>query len=135
MRDEVNRPRHYQFERFQAIDVIEAVGTLIADPVSAQLTGNVLKYVMRWPRKHGARDLKKARWYLDRLIERLQPEHKHNATLYDPASVAFRHGDIDAVCGIGDVAPRAAVEIADSDGAADYGNPTVPGCAKTWGLP
>lgn len=30
---------------------------------------NVIKYVSRWKRKNGVEDLKKARWYIDRLIE------------------------------------------------------------------
>lgn len=29
---------------------------------------NVVKYVSRWKAKGGVEDLKKARWYLDRLI-------------------------------------------------------------------
>lgn len=31
--------------------------------------GNVIKYVARWERKGGLKDLKKARWYLDRFID------------------------------------------------------------------
>ena len=30
---------------------------------------NVIKYISRWKRKNGLEDLKKAKWYLDRLIE------------------------------------------------------------------
>jgi hypothetical protein len=32
------------------------------------LEGNVIKYLWRWREKNGLEDLKKARWYLDRLI-------------------------------------------------------------------
>lgn len=31
--------------------------------------GNVVKYVTRWKRKNGLEDLRKARHYLDKLIE------------------------------------------------------------------
>lgn len=31
--------------------------------------GNVVKYLTRWRQKGGLADLRKARWYLDRLIE------------------------------------------------------------------
>ncbi len=31
--------------------------------------GNIVKYVSRWSRKNGVEDLKKARHYLDKLIE------------------------------------------------------------------
>lgn len=33
------------------------------------LEGNVVKYIVRWRKKNGAEDLKKARVYLDKLIE------------------------------------------------------------------
>lgn len=35
-------------------------------------TSQVIKYVWRWKSKGGVEDLKKCRWYLDRLIERLE---------------------------------------------------------------
>jgi hypothetical protein len=31
--------------------------------------GNVIKYVSRWRNKNGLEDLKKAQWYINRLIE------------------------------------------------------------------
>ncbi len=31
--------------------------------------GNVVKYVSRWRSKNGMEDLKKAQWYINRLIE------------------------------------------------------------------
>ena len=34
----------------------------------AYCTGNAIKYLWRWMDKNGIQDLKKARWYLDRLI-------------------------------------------------------------------
>lgn len=63
---------------------------------------------------------------------------------YDPDSVAFRHGDVALIgslavsdacraCGADD-APATAVELADADGCAEYGNPVTPGCAP-WRLP
>lgn len=33
------------------------------------LEGNIIKYVTRWRQKNGVEDLKKARVYLDKLIE------------------------------------------------------------------
>ena len=35
---------------------------------------NVLKYVYRWRNKNGIQDLKKARWYLDSMITKLEVE-------------------------------------------------------------
>lgn len=42
--------------------------TCQTDPMRAWLTGQVLKYMCRWPLKNGKEDLRKARFYLDRLI-------------------------------------------------------------------
>ena len=33
------------------------------------LEGNMKKYMHRWKNKNGVEDLKKLRWYLNRLIE------------------------------------------------------------------
>lgn len=77
--DMVNHPPHYQSETgLEVIDVIEAF-TFDLKGIEAVCTGNVLKYVCRWPDKNGLEDLKKARWYLDRLInhiEKLEEENK-----------------------------------------------------------
>ena len=35
---------------------------------------NSFKYLWRWPYKNGLEDLKKARWYLDRLISEVEKE-------------------------------------------------------------
>lgn len=45
------------------MDIIEAYNLGFCE-------GNVLKYLLRWRRKDGLQDLKKAAWYLNRLIER-----------------------------------------------------------------
>lgn len=37
--------------------------------------GNVIKYLLRHKNKAGLEDLKKARWYLDRAIERREGMH------------------------------------------------------------
>lgn len=34
--------------------------------------GNAIKYIWRWQEKNGVEDLKKARWYLDDEIKRLE---------------------------------------------------------------
>lgn len=38
--------------------------------------GNVVKYVARWKAKNGLEDLRKARWYIDRLIAQAEGEGK-----------------------------------------------------------
>tara|TARA_R110002020_G_scaffold12409_6_gene45498 strand:+ start:6624 stop:6920 length:297 start_codon:yes stop_codon:yes gene_type:complete len=57
------RPAHY---RQGAIEVIVAIEALFGDQYHA---GNVLKYLARYRYKNGIEDLKKAEWYLQRLIQ------------------------------------------------------------------
>jgi hypothetical protein len=64
--DMVSHPPHYTFGRFEVIDVIE-------DWKLSYHLGNVVKYVARAGRKDDAvQDLKKAKWYLERAIEKLE---------------------------------------------------------------
>lgn len=64
----VNHPAHYTAGGIECIDAIAAALTCQKDPMQAWLTGQVLKYIWRWPLKNGKEDLRKARFYLDRLI-------------------------------------------------------------------
>lgn len=68
----VNKPPHYQTKTgLETIDVIDAF-TEDLSGMEAVCTANVLKYVCRWKKKNGVEDLKKARWYLNRLISTLE---------------------------------------------------------------
>lgn len=69
MSDLVNHPPHYATTRIECIDAIEAMVEKW-DGEEAYLGGNILKYLWRWKSKGQVESLKKARWYLDRLIER-----------------------------------------------------------------
>ena len=72
MTDVVNKPAHYQ-GRIECIDAIEEA-TVGLEGIQAVCVANVLKYVWRWRRKNGVEDLRKARWYLDRLIQAAEAE-------------------------------------------------------------
>jgi hypothetical protein len=62
--EKVNHPPHYTRGGIEAIDVIEAFDL-------GFLLGNVVKYLLRADAKGEAlTDLEKARWYLDREIQR-----------------------------------------------------------------
>jgi hypothetical protein len=65
--DRVNHPAHYTQGKYEVIDVIED-GTKNLKGIQAVCVGNVLKYVLRFQYKNGVEDLKKARFYLDKLI-------------------------------------------------------------------
>lgn len=66
----VNHPDHYLSGRMEVIDVIEAF-TKDLSGIEATDTGNIIKYILRWKKKDGVRDLKKAMWYLSHLISRV----------------------------------------------------------------
>ena len=66
MKDAI-KPDHYQNGK---IDVIESLWqSMPQEWFRGFMTGNVIKYVMRYPQKGGIEDLEKAREYIDRLIE------------------------------------------------------------------
>lgn len=74
--DNVNHPKHYKSESgLETIDVIEAF-TSDLKGIEATDTGNILKYICRWKHKNGLEDLKKAQWYLNHLIEKIEKESK-----------------------------------------------------------
>ena len=65
--DNVNNPSHYGQGNIEAIVYIE--DTLNDEEFVGYLRGNIAKYLHRWRYKGGVEDLKKAQWYLNRLIE------------------------------------------------------------------
>ena len=71
MTDLVNHPPHYTDGSIECIDAIEA--QLTSEEYRGYLKGNIAKYVWRERHKDGPESLKKARWYLDRLIGTLEP--------------------------------------------------------------
>lgn len=69
--DPVNSPSHYNSGGIEAIEAIEA--SLSSEGFRGYLKGNVMKYMWRHEKKaKPIEDLKKARWYLDRLISALE---------------------------------------------------------------
>lgn len=69
LKEAVNHPNHYQSSRFEVIDIIDEFGKDYKGG-SAFDFGNVVKYVLRAKKKNGLEDLKKAQWYLNRLIDK-----------------------------------------------------------------
>ena len=58
---------HYLASDIQPWDVMQAWMT--REMFEGFLRGNVLKYIFRYPAKGGVEDLRKARHYIDKLIE------------------------------------------------------------------
>lgn len=77
MNDPVNHPKHYNKGAVECIDAIEsAVSDLTG--LESVCTGAAIKYLWRWKQKGGIESLRKAVWYINRLIQILenQPDEK-----------------------------------------------------------
>ena len=72
MSDTVNHPTHYMAGSMEVIDHIEDI--LTSEGFEGYCIGNVLKYVSRYRYKGGTEDLRKAEWYLSRIIERKETQ-------------------------------------------------------------
>ena len=64
--DNVNHPSHYNQAGIECLDAIAAA---TADGYEYYLQGNILKYLWRYRYKNGLEDLKKAQFYLNRLVK------------------------------------------------------------------
>ena len=71
----VSHPSHYNNRKMEAIDIIEMIIEIEKNPKVAYNMSNVLKYLLRFRDKGTPiRDLQKAGWYLQRMIEKIEEE-------------------------------------------------------------
>ncbi len=70
--DMVNSPPHYNEAGIECIDAISAA---LGDGYEYYLQGNIMKYLWRYRYKNGTEDLKKASWYLDKLITEVEDRY------------------------------------------------------------
>lgn len=70
--DNVEKPAHYNQSGIECIEAIKA--SMSKEEYEGYLKGNVEKYVWRYRYKNGLEDLKKAQWYLQRLVESVEVE-------------------------------------------------------------
>jgi len=68
----VNHPKHYNQGAIETIDYLES--SLTPEELRGAYKFNVIKYVSRERYKGELEDLKKAKWYLDRLVENLEKQ-------------------------------------------------------------
>ena len=69
--DPINHPDHYT----KGIETTDYIESWDMDFVE----GNIIKYVSRYKYKRGVQDLKKAQWYLKRLIAKREIEELNDA--------------------------------------------------------
>lgn len=72
--DNVNHPSHYTQGKLEVIAIME--DQLTTEEYRGYIKGQVLKYITRERTKNGLEDLKKAAWYLNRLIKKMEKEVK-----------------------------------------------------------
>ena len=76
---DATNPSYYGFGDEAVIECIDYISSHGFD----FLEGNIIKYVTRYEGKNGVEDLKKASWYLDRLIKREEGNAKpYDSSLY-----------------------------------------------------
>jgi len=68
----ISKPQHYADKEIEVIDYIR--DTLTQDQYEGYCIGNILKYVSRYRLKGGVEDLKKANYYLEDVIDRLESD-------------------------------------------------------------
>ena len=67
--DNIISPNHYASDKgFEVFDVQEAFIHELKG-MAASYWCNIVKYILRFQRKNGVEDLKKAKYYLEKLIE------------------------------------------------------------------
>jgi hypothetical protein len=76
--DTVSKPKHYMLFEDEGIEVRDVIEKLVEKvdeacmPYSPLFSADyvqMMQYLMRFMDKNGVEDLKKARWYLDKMIE------------------------------------------------------------------
>lgn len=77
--DMVNHPSHYTTGGIECIKAIEA--SMSPEGFQDYCKGNVIKYTWRYRFKNGLEDLKKARVYLNWMIESVEKEQENNESL------------------------------------------------------
>jgi hypothetical protein len=70
MKDTIN-PSHYKHGEVECIDALKAA-TLNKIGIEAVCVANIIKYLWRYEYKGGIDDVRKAQWYLNRLIEEME---------------------------------------------------------------
>jgi hypothetical protein len=86
MADAIN-PSHYKQGKVECIDAIESA-TVNKTGLEAVCVANVIKYLWRYEAKNGLEDVRKAQWYLAKLIDYLEAKNKKPIQHFKPQTIA-----------------------------------------------
>ena len=78
----VSHPDHYKSGKYEVIDIIDEF-TKDLSGTEAVCTANAIKYILRWKKKNGIQDVKKAIWYLTHLVEHLENKEREEHAEFD----------------------------------------------------
>ena len=70
--DIINKPNHYQLlVKDRVVEVIDIIDSIVQNypPKQAVRVANIIKYILRADKKNGLEDFKKAKKYIDMLLE------------------------------------------------------------------
>ena len=68
--DMVSHPKHYTQGDIECIDALKAA-TVGKRGIEAVCVANVIKYLWRYEEKNGIEDVRKAKWYIERLLKEM----------------------------------------------------------------
>lgn len=71
LKDNVNHPNHYTKGKVECLDALESA-TIGKSGIEAVCVANIIKYLWRYEEKNGLEDIKKANFYLNRLLATLE---------------------------------------------------------------
>lgn len=98
MIDNVNHPSHYCQGGIECIDALKAA-TVGKTGIEAICVANAIKYLWRFEKKNGLEDVKKAQFYINRLIQELNEAELNKYPVYNGVEpdgcydCAFREDD------------------------------------------
>lgn len=82
MTDNVNNPAHYASGGIECIEAIKT--SMTHEAFLGYLKGNIQKYIWRYEKKiNPVEDLKKARWYMNRLVDEVEVSHREMLAKFD----------------------------------------------------
>lgn len=85
MADAIN-PSHYKQGKVECIDALESA-TVNKTGLEAVCVANVIKYLWRYEAKNGLEDVRKAQWYLAKLIDYLEAKNKKPIQHFKPQTI------------------------------------------------
>lgn len=86
MADAIN-PSHYKQGKVECIDALESA-TVNKTGLEAVCVANVIKYLWRYEAKNGVEDVRKAQWFLAKLIDYLEAKNKKPIQHFKPQTIA-----------------------------------------------